>query len=309
MRNKKEDIPLSVISDMYNAEVEEHDKAGYADRLKEATEQFFKEVNETFDYNIWNVSPVHFSEIKYSDGYFVFGFGTNTVVHFHIDECPGWLFAIWWDIPDDSEELANTIKGKFFTQYEETLDKFKPSRSEICCDISVEFPIEYHSCDCYDACNAINFIRNEPALAFCRDYWGWDYNADYHTREEAELELRKYKEFAEKLAKYTENCDNKVLSFVRENVLPQFKDAEIRRDDRWNPEYQIVAPFESNKDCLDEPGMYTFFGDDEDGKALADEFASIIKECKSGADKEGLYWSNPIEDYVLVYCEDNDDKA
>ena len=65
MRNKKEDSPLSVISDMYNAEVEEHDKAGYADRLKEATEQFFKEVNETFDCNVWNVSPVHFSEIKF----------------------------------------------------------------------------------------------------------------------------------------------------------------------------------------------------------------------------------------------------
>ena len=124
------DNPLLVVSDMYNAQVEEHDKAGYAQRLKEATEVFFKDVNTMF--NFFDENPVHFTDVEYLDGYFVFGFGTNTVVHFHIDECPGWLFAIWWDIPDDSEELANTIKGKFFTQYEETVDKFKPSRSEIC---------------------------------------------------------------------------------------------------------------------------------------------------------------------------------
>ena len=298
------DNPLLVVSDMYNAQVEEHDKAGYAQRLKEATEVFFKDVNAMF--NFFDENPVHFTDVEYLDGYFVFSFGTNTVIHFHIEECPGWIFAIWWDIPDSGEELANTIKGKFFTQYEETVDKFKPSRSEICCDISVEFSGADKSCECYEARKAINFIRNEPALAFCRDYCGWDYNAEYHTREEAEQKLNKYKVFAKNKSKYTAICNDKVLTFVREKVLPQFNDAEMRRDEGWSPEYHIAAPYESNKDICDEPGMYDFFDDDEEGKALAAEFASIKEECDAIADKYGFMWFSPVGDNVLVYDEDKD---
>ena len=296
--------PLCTISDLYDAGVKEKDKAGYAQRLKEATEVFFKDVNGIF--SLFHDNPVHFTDVEYLDGYFVFGFGTNTVIHFHIEECPGWIFAIWWDIPDSGEELADTIHGQFFTQYEETVDKFKPSRSEICCDISVKFSEADKSCECYEARKAINFIRNEPALAFCRDYCGWDYNAEYHTKEEAEQQFTEYKVFAANEAKYTKICNEKVMNFVREKVLPQFNDAEMCRDEGWSPEYHIVAPYESNKDICDEPGMYDFFDDDEESKALAAEFASIKKECDAIADKYGFMWSSPIGNSVLIYNEDKD---
>lgn len=296
--------PLCAISDLYDAGVKEKNKAGYAQRLKEATEVFFKDVNDMFSF--FDENPVHFTDVEYLDGYFVFGFGTNTVIHFHIEECPGWKFAIWWDIPDSGEKLADNILGHFFTQYEETVDKFKPSRSEICCDISVKFSGVHKSCDCYEARKAIKFIQTEPALAFCRDYCGWDYNAEYHTREEAEQELSKYKVFAKNKSKYTAICNDKVLTFVREKVLPQFNDAEMCRDEGWSPEYHIVAPYESNKDIVEEPGMYGFFDDDDDGKALAAEFASIKKECDAIADKYGFMWSSPIGNSVLIYNEDED---
>lgn len=296
--------PLCAISDFYNAGVEEKDKAGYAQRLKEATEVFFKDVNGIF--SLFHDNPVHFTDVEYLDGYFVFGRGTNTVIHFHVDECPGWLFAIWWDIPDNSEELADTIHGQFFTQYEETIDKFKPSRSVICYDIVARFSGVHKSCDCYKAHDVIKFIQTEPALAFCRDYCGWDYNAEYHTKEEAEQQFTEYKVFAANEAKYTKICNEKVMNFVREKVLPQFNDAEICIDEGWSPEYHIVAPYESNKDIVEEPGMYDFFDDDEDGKALAAEFASIKKECDAIADKYGFMWSSPIGNSVLIYNEDED---
>lgn len=292
------------LAEIYDAQVKKHDEVGYSERLKQATDLFFKHINEMFE---WFDEPsVHFTDVEYLDGYFVFGRGTNTVVHFHVDECPGWIFAIWWDIPDGGEELADAIHGQFFTQYEETLDKFKPSRSEICCDISVQFSEVHKSCDCYKARNVIKFIQTEPALAFCRDYCGWDYNAEYHTREEAEQELNKYKVFAKNKSKYTAICNDKVLTFVREKVLPQFNDAEMCRDEGWSPEYHIVAPYDSNKDLLEEPGLYSFFDNDEEGKALAAEFASIMKECDDIADKYGFMWFSPISDSVLVYDEDKD---
>ena len=39
----------------------------------------------------------------------------------------------------------------------------------------------------------LKFIRDEPMLAFCRDYCSWNYNQEYHTREEAEQEYLHYK--------------------------------------------------------------------------------------------------------------------
>lgn len=296
--------PFSAITELYDAEVEERDKAGYAQRLKDATELFFKETNEIFEW--WNEPQVHFTDIEYLDGYFVFGFGTNTVIHFHIEECPGWIFAIWWSIPDNINGLADTIHGQFFTQYEATVDKFKPSRSAICCDISAKFSNGENSCDCWSAHDAIRFIQAEPALAFCRDYCGWDYNVKYHTREEAEKQFSEYKVFAENKAKYTEICNNKVLTFVQEKILPTLNDAKICRDEGWSPEYHIVAPLESNTHFADEPERYDLFADDEDGKKLAAEYDSIIKECDAISDKYGFFWSNPVADYVLVYSEDDD---
>lgn len=291
--------PLSALADMYNDEVAEHDKAGYADRLKEATELFFKYVNELFE--MFNEDPVHFTSIEYLDGYFVLGFGTNTVIHFHVDECPGWKFGIWWDIPNDREDFAGTIHGQFFTQYEETIDKFKPSRSAICHDVLVRLAEDNKSCDCYQAHDVIKFIHTEPALAFCRDYCGWNYNAEYHTREDAERQFDEYKKFAANKAKYTAICDDKVLSFVRDKVLPQFRDAKICVDEGWSPRYHVVAPYESNKDLVDKPGTYSLFSNGKKGRALSAQLLSIVKECDAVADKFGFVWFEPVSDSVLFY--------
>ena len=44
---------------------------------------------------------------------------------------------------------------------------------------------EYTDCSVFAAEEMLEFIHNEPDLAFCRAYCGWDYNREYHTREEA----------------------------------------------------------------------------------------------------------------------------
>lgn len=179
------DNPMQALFEMYDAQVAEHDKAGYAQKFKDCTDLFFKDVGEHWHFE---KAPIHFTDVEYLDGYFLFGMGTNSVIHFHVAECPGWKFAIWWETPEDKDD-DDIITGQFFTQYEETIDKFKPSRSDMCIKIVMRLDVDEPYCEDYvDAANIINFIKNEPALAFCRDYWGWDYNAEYHTREEAQIE-------------------------------------------------------------------------------------------------------------------------
>ena len=76
--------PLEVLKDLYDDSVKEADASGLSEIYKANTEALFKEL------------PYSIEDIEYLDGYFIFGFGTNSVVHFHIKECPGWKFGIWW---------------------------------------------------------------------------------------------------------------------------------------------------------------------------------------------------------------------
>lgn len=69
----------------------------------------------------------HPTDINVGNGYFLFDFGKNSVVHFKIKEIPYWLFGLW--ILDDKEKKEYTIQ--FFGEKEDWIDKFKPSRTSI----------------------------------------------------------------------------------------------------------------------------------------------------------------------------------
>lgn len=196
---------LDALIEVYDKQVAEADENGFADKFKICTEFFFKDINDSYPLED---SPVHFEDIEYLDGYFIFGMGTNSVVHFHIKECPGWKFAIWWSPPEGEK-----ITGEFFTQYEETLDKFKPSRS-ICRDITMQYSAENITCSCYEVARLINYIHQEPYLAFCMDYYGWNYNEEYHTREEAKQKYDEYRIWQDNKNKFTKINNDNILLFV-----------------------------------------------------------------------------------------------
>ena len=149
----------------------------------------------------------HVKDLEYSDGYFIFGKGTNSVVSFHIEETPDWRYGIWWEVggidyshPRKSkkellekiEKRQGYITGQFFCQYEPEIDKFKPSRSYFVDTMTItifEAPDEWTF---HKEKEIINFIHNEPYLAWMRDYEGVDFNREYHSREEAKEEFDKY---------------------------------------------------------------------------------------------------------------------
>jgi hypothetical protein len=59
----------------------------------------------------------------------------NDVVHFRVQEAPGWLFGIWYNIDLREHHDIGVIVDlhcSFFAQYERLIDKFKPSRSTLC---------------------------------------------------------------------------------------------------------------------------------------------------------------------------------
>lgn len=294
--------PMQALFEMYDAQVAEHDKAGYAQKFKDCTDLFFKDVGEHWHFE---EAPIHFTDVEYLDGYFLFGMGTNSVIHFHVAECPGWKFAIWWETPEDKDD-DDIITGQFFTQYEETIDKFKPSRSDMCIKIVMRLDVDEPYCEDYvDAANIINFIKNEPALAFCRDYWGWDYNAEYHTREEAQIEYDKYKAWLANKLKYTKILDDKVVAFVKDRVIPRFNGAFLRHYDELSPEYDLAAPLQENTDIVDEPGSYGWNGDDEESQQIEAEYRALIEECTKVSHEYKFCWFSPVCESIYFF----DDKG
>ena len=155
------------------------------------------------------------------DGYFLFGYGTNSTAEFRIKEIPGWKFGIWFsplkdeaegkeadgEAKGDKDEGNKDVKGTLFWQVEEFIDKFKPSRSVFTEDLVFDGDLSDWEIDEYDA-RPLKFTRDEPSLAFCRDVMFWNYNLEYHSRAsaflcriKAEWREKSYKRRYERLGK------------------------------------------------------------------------------------------------------------
>ena len=90
---------------------------------KEIKEAIFKELKER---QIEVINP------SVGNGYYLFDFGEESVVHFHIKGCKRWLWGIW--ITHDE----NKTNINLFGEHEDYIDKFKPTQTAIA--VKTEIP-------------------------------------------------------------------------------------------------------------------------------------------------------------------------
>ena len=165
MASKKN--PLNGLAKFYEQSVAKTDKAGFADIFKQSTFELFERIKKEVDIDL------HFEDVNFGDGYFIFGYGTNSTVNFHIKEAPGWLGGIWW-FPIETEETKDKKKKEYvkdrincviFFQYEDEIDKFKPTASMFGGDY-FDFYFEGNHTDSafLHACWDLKFIIKEPYL-------------------------------------------------------------------------------------------------------------------------------------------------
>ena len=200
---KKKD-PVESLIDTYNSMVAESDEIVDGKMNKKQME-----------YLLYYIAQNGFTitDKEYSDGYFIFGFGTNTVVRFRITETPGWLYGIWLDRPSED---GRTRKFYWFCQYERFIDKFKPQASTI--TVTREFDTKMlrkrdkelvadYVGDAVAECVAnIQFIRDNPYLAIYRDCTSADLNTEY-------ISLRKAKKVVKREIKRMDKEDRLQAKF------------------------------------------------------------------------------------------------
>ncbi len=299
--------------------IKKYDKKRYAPIYKAMTEQLFQSItDQIFEYS-WNkirgIEALHIEDIEYLDGYYIFPMGTNTVVHFKVKECPGWLFGIWWNEPKCEDKKSKTfiMKGTFFTQYEKIIDKFKPSDSTITAEVQARICKKskstednvWHITDSYDMTNQIRFIIKEPELAFCRSYSGWDYNVQYHDKRSAKKQFEHWKTWDENKEKYSKVCNDKILDFVKNKIMPRYGNAElIDRGSCWSPRYQIACKLSECIGKITGPGYWDLEWDGEDSD-LDKEWNKLQEECKAISDKYKFIWFSPVSGNCLVVDDAN----
>lgn len=300
--------PFEAMAKFYEKCVKEQDKKGFADLYKKATDLLFERLKKETSLDL------HFEDIEYLDGYFIHGMGTNSVVHFHIKEAPGWLFGIWWS-PIATEETKNKKKQEyktdrltceFFFQYEEEIDKFKPSASMFGDSFDFVFAEGYCSSSWMNAYQDLEFIIKEPYLAFYKEMHYTNFNHEYVSRESAKRYWTSHwKEKDKKKARDQFNAEQ-MYETVKYIVGPIVKDGDCFILDRGNtisPRYEIFirnVKLSDGKPLVGKEGCYGLFGlGYEDEKADEKLWKKTEKEC---AKREGykFYYENPFSNSCII---------
>lgn len=106
-------------------------------------------------------------DIKYGTGYFVFDMGKDSVVHFKIKECPGWLFAMWIDTNEaELKDGTNEYPAlRFFTQHNDNIDKFKPTRSFFLAEYKLRDIEKADEYTWYEIKGIVGMIKRHPIIS------------------------------------------------------------------------------------------------------------------------------------------------
>lgn len=286
---------LEALADIYKAQLKEEDKKGYSEIYKQCTENFIQQLESCKD------MPFHVEDLRYEDGYFIFAHGSNAVVKFHITECPGWLFGIWWSVPDEETR----VDIAFFTQFESTIDKFKPSASMFCeeqvyATLKDSKISEFYSF--YHFAKLIKYIHEVPALAFCRDYFYYDYNKEYLPLEVAEARFKETLEKQNKEIEIGAKLDVELLDFYDRKILPAIPGSYLRDDGKnVSPRYQLCVPSSCLTLNLKLGGHYSL------ELFLDHDIFSQLKDCYKFLDKraedEEITWYAPVDMNIQVFIE------
>ena len=300
--------PLAGIAKFYEDSVKKADKAGFTETFKQATDLLFERIKKELDMDL------HFEDVNFGDGYFIFGYGTNSVVSFHIKEAPGWLGGIWWNTiaTEETKDKKNPtyetdkLHCELFFQYEEEIDKFKPSASMFGSSFEFHFENGYLDSGFIDAYEDLQFIIKEPYLAFYKEMHYTNFNHEYISRESAKRYWnRHWKEKAKKKEIDKLNA-NEFMNMVKTIIKPAVEDGDafiVDRGDCISPRYEIIMKninLDDGKPWVKKDGCYGIFGFNyEDVKEDKKLWKKVEKECAK-REKCRYYFHQPCHDSIII---------
>lgn len=192
---------------------------------KRFTNKLVRQVKSNLNYTITDIIYSSYNE-------------ANQHVEFKVKEIPGWLFGLWYDTYKHQDDTY--ILGDFFAQYEDAIDKFKPSASAICDKVVISLDQDYVAD--FGVAFILGNIHKDPALAFCIFHYNWNV-WEYHTKEEANQKFKEYKTWYKKNKSFLNKYKEKYYKFLTTEVAPLFGDTTIvESQEEWAvPRFKLVT--------------------------------------------------------------------
>lgn len=230
---------------------------------------------------------LHPTDVQYGDGYFIFPHGKDMIVHFHIKECKGWRFGIWWNIEGE-------VEFDFFAQYERDIDKFKPAASTL---VIERVTLADWSLD--EIVTMCRFIKRHPYRAWMADtryrgkIWNWELlNGCFVKYWKAWWELsvadpwvhkKAYKKYLKLVQRIVDSC----------LVNPRIKD---NNEGGWrcSPRYEVVCDGFINDD-VEKSGTYSIDFSEDLPPALHEE----VRQYQKWHDKQVNVGHHALHDVWL----------
>ena len=110
-------------------------------------------------------------DVEYGNGYFIFDRGEDSVIHFRLKGVwKHWKFGMWVNTDLSNEDKKNYPVASIFAQYDTQIDKFKPSRSELCIEYKAwQVDEEYRKKATYWYCqleDMLNMMKKHPLICY-----------------------------------------------------------------------------------------------------------------------------------------------
>lgn len=226
-------------------------------------------------------------DVQYGNAYFVFYMGEDSVVHFKIRGLHGWKFGMCVNQGD--------MALQFFTQHEDYIDKFKPSRSFFCVEYAKKDIKEEMKCDpnvqFFEILEILHHIKKNPIVAYEQNATNEAYSQNnYYTsyiKDKYTFYSRTVKKTYKDLLPVIQH-KYKVALMERYDIVEK---VEFRDGNKcgWicHPRYEMIIHFkkiydDEEQDSREYDLLRRFF------KKQLYEYQNITINCKRN-DIEGLY--------------------
>ena len=212
-----------------------------------------KEIIEKILSKVEDAESIELIDRQFDNGYYIFEFGDDSVCHFRVKGLRNWLFGVWCN----ETENTNEYKISLFGEHENYIDKFKPTRT----DISYQFILDSNTIDnlinddlyvsaIYQFSEQLSNIKKHPHIQEFVIYAPQDNFIRYHLSKFLYYNIKKpIKEFFEiKVAKW-------YLMFLKKWYIFRFKKSSNNFNvsikdlgEGWLPRYQLYNYYDGIED-------------------------------------------------------------
>ena len=263
-------------------------------RIKELSTAFFCGLEEMLEK--YNKKLVVYNKVIYGESYD--GCVSADCVSFEIKGIEDWIFYAFWEDNEYQEDFNFPESWHFCAYFKDNEKKLhnkiveeqahKENQSlESECRQAVQLG--------YKIFNIIKFIYEEPELAFCRAYYGWDYNLEYHSKRTAKKKYKAYLNRVEKAANVDDQNDIEMFNTFKD----YFKDKYVGVTSLGINNYprfmiQVKHSFYGNSAPLGKVYIKKI------DNVLYELYTEKLTKCYNRSNKYGTAWKNIFSDYIEI---------